>query len=154
MALHSSRVSLELGSAQPRQLYNLHLAGTYSQTYCAQHWPSLLDPVEANFEGAPEEVWLGPSDAGFVDVIHRDSVPLIPFMGEPCNVPAVSTLQSCFQQERPVLGKAHCCSKYFRLWNETTGGSPWLLPKWRRWNAWMQEECPVADHRPRWHLGR
>lgn len=58
MALHSSRVSLELGSAQPWQLYNLHLAGTYSQTYCAQNWPSLsgLDPVEANFEGAPEEV--------------------------------------------------------------------------------------------------
>ena len=51
MALHGSWVFLELGSAQPGQLYNLHLADTYSQTYCVQHWPSLsgLDPVEANF---------------------------------------------------------------------------------------------------------
>ena len=50
--------SLELGSAQPGQLYKLNPAGTYSQAYCVQHWPSLLglDPVEASFEGTPEEV--------------------------------------------------------------------------------------------------
>ncbi|KAB0352139.1 hypothetical protein FD754_016996 [Muntiacus muntjak] len=40
-----------------------------------------LDPVEANFEGTPEEVRLDPSDTGFVDVIHTDAAPLIPFMG-------------------------------------------------------------------------
>ncbi|KAM9702216.1 LOW QUALITY PROTEIN: inactive pancreatic lipase-related protein 1-like [Dama dama] len=40
-----------------------------------------LDPAEANFEGTPEEVRLDPSDTGFVDVIHMDAAPLIPFMG-------------------------------------------------------------------------
>ncbi|EGW11684.1 Pancreatic lipase-related protein 1 [Cricetulus griseus] len=40
-----------------------------------------LDPVEANFEGTPEEVRLDPSDADFVDVIHTDAAPLIPFLG-------------------------------------------------------------------------
>ncbi|XP_022425225.1 inactive pancreatic lipase-related protein 1 [Delphinapterus leucas] len=40
-----------------------------------------LDPVEASFEGTPEEVRLDPSDADFVDVIHTDAAPLIPFMG-------------------------------------------------------------------------
>uniref|UniRef100_A0A2K6KT48 Triacylglycerol lipase n=1 Tax=Rhinopithecus bieti TaxID=61621 RepID=A0A2K6KT48_RHIBE len=40
-----------------------------------------LDPVEASFEGTPEEVRLDPSDADFVDVIHTDAAPLIPFLG-------------------------------------------------------------------------
>nr|XP_042122184.1 inactive pancreatic lipase-related protein 1 [Peromyscus maniculatus bairdii] len=40
-----------------------------------------LDPVEANFEGTPAEVRLDPSDANFVDVIHTDAAPLIPFLG-------------------------------------------------------------------------
>ncbi|XP_069316802.1 inactive pancreatic lipase-related protein 1 [Eulemur rufifrons] len=40
-----------------------------------------LDPVEASFEGTAEEVRLDPSDAAFVDVIHTDSAPLIPFLG-------------------------------------------------------------------------
>ncbi|XP_060233292.1 inactive pancreatic lipase-related protein 1 [Meriones unguiculatus] len=40
-----------------------------------------LDPVEANFEGTPAEVRLDPSDADFVDVIHTDAAPLIPFLG-------------------------------------------------------------------------
>lgn len=54
--------------------------------------PSLLglDPVEANFEGTPEEVRLDPSDASFVDVIHTDAAPLIPFLGEPPAVPVSS----------------------------------------------------------------
>ncbi|KAM4851631.1 inactive pancreatic lipase-related protein 1-like [Thomomys bottae] len=40
-----------------------------------------LDPVEASFEGTPEEVRLDPSDADLVDVIHTDSASLIPFLG-------------------------------------------------------------------------
>jgi hypothetical protein len=44
-----------------------------------------LDPVEANFEGTPEEVRLDPSDADLVDVIHTDAAPLIPFLGELCS---------------------------------------------------------------------
>ena len=41
-----------------------------------------LDPAQPCFEGTPEEVRLDPSDAIFVDVIHTDSAPIIPFLGE------------------------------------------------------------------------
>ncbi|XP_024411170.2 pancreatic lipase-related protein 2 [Desmodus rotundus] len=40
-----------------------------------------LDPAEPCFQGTPEEVRLDPSDAMFVDVIHTDSAPIIPFLG-------------------------------------------------------------------------
>uniref|UniRef100_A0A8C9J038 Triacylglycerol lipase n=1 Tax=Panthera tigris altaica TaxID=74533 RepID=A0A8C9J038_PANTA len=40
-----------------------------------------LDPAEPCFQGTPEEVRLDPSDAMFVDVIHTDSAPMIPFLG-------------------------------------------------------------------------
>lgn len=60
----------------------------------------------------------------------------------------------CFNQGSPVWWKAHCCSKPFRFRSKPTDGSPWLLPQWRRRNARMQEECPVPDRGPRWHLGR
>ncbi|XP_057591860.1 pancreatic lipase-related protein 2 isoform X2 [Hippopotamus amphibius kiboko] len=40
-----------------------------------------LDPAQPCFEGTPEEVRLDPSDAMFVDVIHTDSAPTIPFLG-------------------------------------------------------------------------
>lgn len=58
-----------------------------------QHWSSLLglDPVEASFQGTPEEVRLDPTDADFVDVIHTDAAPLIPFLGEPNGAFAAST---------------------------------------------------------------
>ena len=41
-----------------------------------------LDPAEPCFQGLPEEVRLDPSDALFVDVIHTDSAPIIPYLGE------------------------------------------------------------------------
>lgn len=64
-----------------------------------------LDPVEANFEGTPEEVRLDPSDADFVDVIHTDAAPLIPFLGEPCGALASSCGEEwgCFNPKSPVL---------------------------------------------------
>ncbi|XP_065751047.1 LOW QUALITY PROTEIN: pancreatic lipase-related protein 2-like [Phocoena phocoena] len=40
-----------------------------------------LDPAQPCFQGMPEEVRLDPSDAMFVDVIHTDSAPIIPFLG-------------------------------------------------------------------------
>ncbi|XP_002917576.2 pancreatic lipase-related protein 2 isoform X2 [Ailuropoda melanoleuca] len=40
-----------------------------------------LDPAQPCFQDTPEEVRLDPSDAMFVDVIHTDSSPFIPFLG-------------------------------------------------------------------------
>lgn len=73
------------------------LPSLYNHTFWSLHcWPSLLglDPVEANFEGTPAEVRLDPSDANFVDVIHTDAAPLIPFLGESHGAP----VSSCGQE--------------------------------------------------------
>ncbi|XP_048864755.1 inactive pancreatic lipase-related protein 1-like [Brienomyrus brachyistius] len=40
-----------------------------------------LDPAEPYFQGCPELVRLDPSDAKFVDTIHTDSLPMIPYLG-------------------------------------------------------------------------
>ncbi|KAM6330138.1 inactive pancreatic lipase-related protein 1-like [Podargus strigoides] len=40
-----------------------------------------LDPAQPYFEGTPTEVRLDKSDAEFVDVIHTDSAPTIPYLG-------------------------------------------------------------------------
>lgn len=77
----------ELGDAQPGQLYSLVLLAPTVRPVCSCCCRFLLglDPVEANFEGTPEEVRLDPSDADLVDVIHTDAAPLIPFLGELCS---------------------------------------------------------------------
>ncbi|XP_069468005.1 pancreatic triacylglycerol lipase-like [Ambystoma mexicanum] len=40
-----------------------------------------LDPCEPYFQGTPTDVRLDIADAAFVDVIHTDSLPLVPYLG-------------------------------------------------------------------------
>ncbi|XP_026788204.2 pancreatic triacylglycerol lipase [Pangasianodon hypophthalmus] len=40
-----------------------------------------LDPAEPYFQGCPTLVRLDPSDALFVDVIHSDALPMVPYLG-------------------------------------------------------------------------
>ncbi|PNI81629.1 PNLIPRP1 isoform 10, partial [Pan troglodytes] len=56
-----------------------HVAGEAGSKTPGLSRITVLDPVEASFESTPEEVRLDPSDADFVDVIHTDAAPLIPF---------------------------------------------------------------------------
>ncbi|PNI81624.1 LOW QUALITY PROTEIN: PNLIPRP1 isoform 3, partial [Pan troglodytes] len=58
-----------------------HVAGEAGSKTPGLSRITVLDPVEASFESTPEEVRLDPSDADFVDVIHTDAAPLIPFLG-------------------------------------------------------------------------
>lgn len=41
-----------------------------------------LDPAQPYFQGTPTEVRLDKTDADFVDVIHTDTAPTIPNLGE------------------------------------------------------------------------
>ncbi|KAG8517421.1 Inactive pancreatic lipase-related protein 1 [Galemys pyrenaicus] len=74
-------------SYSPSQVHIIgHSLGAHGAGEAGSRTPGLsritgLDPVEASFEGTSNEVRLDPSDADFVDVIHTDSAPLIPFLG-------------------------------------------------------------------------
>lgn len=111
-----SMIILELSSVQPKLTYTLVLLVLTGKSIMVQFWPSLtgLDPVEASFEGTPEEVRLDPSDADFVDVIHTDAAPLIPFMGKPwCCAPywVHEHAHECFNQEGLALWETHYYSQ-------------------------------------------
>lgn len=41
-----------------------------------------LDPAQPYFQGTPTSIRLDKSDAEFVDVIHTDSAPTIPYLGK------------------------------------------------------------------------
>lgn len=107
--------SLELSNAQPEQLYTAQSEQLYTLVLLAptarptilQHWSSLLglDPVEASFQGTPEEVRLDPSDADFVDVIHTDAAPLIPFLGKPNDALAASMCHCVLTKRAPHYEK-------------------------------------------------
>ncbi|XP_076831603.1 pancreatic triacylglycerol lipase-like [Brachyhypopomus gauderio] len=69
---------------------NVHVIGHSLGAHCAaeagERTPGLgritgLDPAEPYFQGCPTIVRLDPSDAQFVDVIHTDALPMIPYLG-------------------------------------------------------------------------
>lgn len=57
---------------------------TYISLFIHNTTPFLsgLDPAQPYFQGTPIEVRLDKSDAEFVDIIHTDSAPTIPNLGE------------------------------------------------------------------------
>lgn len=51
-----------------------------------------LDPAQPCFQGGPEEIRLDSSDAMFVDVIHTDTAPYIPNLGEFPPLPGIEVI--------------------------------------------------------------
>ncbi|KAG9344620.1 hypothetical protein JZ751_011292 [Albula glossodonta] len=63
-----------------------HSLGAHCAAEAGRRTPNLgritgLDPAEPYFQGCPALVRLDPSDAKFVDVIHTDALPMIPYLG-------------------------------------------------------------------------
>ncbi|KAJ8418287.1 hypothetical protein AAFF_G00139960 [Aldrovandia affinis] len=63
-----------------------HSLGAHLAGEAGRRTPNLgritgLDPAEPYFQGCPALVRLDPSDAKFVDVIHTDSLPMVPYLG-------------------------------------------------------------------------
>ncbi|GAA6094956.1 pancreatic triacylglycerol lipase-like isoform X1 [Tachysurus ichikawai] len=63
-----------------------HSLGAHIAAEAGRRTPRLgritgLDPAEPYFQGCPTLVRLDPSDALFVDVIHTDALPVIPYLG-------------------------------------------------------------------------
>ncbi|XP_026997671.1 pancreatic triacylglycerol lipase-like isoform X2 [Tachysurus fulvidraco] len=63
-----------------------HSLGAHLAAEAGRRTPRLgritgLDPAQPYFQGCPALVRLDPSDALFVDVIHTDSLPVIPYLG-------------------------------------------------------------------------
>ncbi|XP_072534061.1 pancreatic triacylglycerol lipase-like [Salminus brasiliensis] len=69
---------------------NVHIIGHSLGAHCAgeagRRTPGLgritgLDPAEPYFQGCPPLVRLDPTDATFVDAIHTDGLPVVPYLG-------------------------------------------------------------------------
>ncbi|KAL7890065.1 hypothetical protein AOLI_G00023230 [Acnodon oligacanthus] len=69
---------------------NVHVIGHSLGAHCAgeagRRTPGLgritgLDPAEPYFQGCPILVRLDPTDAKFVDAIHTDALPIVPYLG-------------------------------------------------------------------------
>ncbi|XP_061084762.1 inactive pancreatic lipase-related protein 1-like [Conger conger] len=63
-----------------------HSLGAHCAAEVGRRTPNLgritgLDPAEPYFQGCPALVRLDPNDAKFVDVIHTDALPIIPYVG-------------------------------------------------------------------------
>ncbi|XP_008164538.2 inactive pancreatic lipase-related protein 1 [Chrysemys picta bellii] len=63
-----------------------HSLGAHAAGETGRRRPGLgritgLDPAQPYFEGTPIEVRLDKTDAAFVDIIHTDSAPTIPYLG-------------------------------------------------------------------------
>ncbi|XP_058234675.1 pancreatic triacylglycerol lipase-like [Hemibagrus wyckioides] len=63
-----------------------HSLGAHLAAEAGRRTPKLgritgLDPAEPYFQGCPTLIRLDPSDALFVDVIHTDALPMIPYLG-------------------------------------------------------------------------
>ncbi|XP_061490365.1 inactive pancreatic lipase-related protein 1-like [Rhineura floridana] len=63
-----------------------HSLGAHAAAEMGRRVPGIgritgLDPAQPYFQGTPIEVRLDKSDADFVDVIHTDSAPTIPYLG-------------------------------------------------------------------------